>query len=63
MKNTEKVLSPASTRVYCVFLPRRASVNDAKVRRISAVMSAKLKTLGPKGTLKIRIPGKGGQEQ
>lgn len=44
MKNTEKALSPASTIVYVVFLPRRRSVNPAQVRRSCAVMSSRVRT-------------------
>ncbi len=56
MKNTEKALSPASTRVYIVFLPRRGSVKPSKVRRSGWVMSSKVRTAGPKGTLIRGLP-------
>lgn len=51
MKNTAQALSPASTRVYRVFLPQRRSVKPSKVQRSCWVMSSKVRTKGPKGTL------------
>ena len=33
MKNTAQALSPASTRVYRVFLPQRRSVKPSNVQR------------------------------
>ena len=56
MKNTAQALSPASTRVYRVFLPQRRSVKPSKVQRSCWVMSSKVRTKGPKGTLIRGLP-------